>query len=88
LRFILTPITRADAKAISRWRYGGQYSVYDEADLTLPPDRGDLEPQGHQGLREGRFRAGRGVRRQQTERGERMPADEARGVIPLYTPRK
>ena len=29
MRFILTPITRADAKAISRWRYGGRYSVYD-----------------------------------------------------------
>jgi ribosomal-protein-alanine N-acetyltransferase len=29
LRFTLTPITRADARAISRWRYGGPYSVYD-----------------------------------------------------------
>jgi ribosomal-protein-alanine N-acetyltransferase len=29
LRFFLTPITRADAEAISRWRYGGPYTVYD-----------------------------------------------------------
>ena len=29
MRFTLTPITRADAGAISRWRYGGRYSVYD-----------------------------------------------------------
>ena len=29
MRFALVPITRADARAISRWRYGGPYSVYD-----------------------------------------------------------
>jgi ribosomal-protein-alanine N-acetyltransferase len=29
LRFTLTPITHADAKAISNWRYEGPYSVYD-----------------------------------------------------------
>ncbi len=29
MRFNLTPITRADAQAISRWRYSGPYSVYD-----------------------------------------------------------
>lgn len=29
MRFVLTPITRADARAISRWRYGGPYSAYD-----------------------------------------------------------
>jgi [ribosomal protein S18]-alanine N-acetyltransferase len=28
LRFSLTPITRADARAISRWRYDGPYAVY------------------------------------------------------------
>jgi [ribosomal protein S18]-alanine N-acetyltransferase len=28
LRFTLTPITRADAQAISRWRYDGPYSAY------------------------------------------------------------
>ena len=28
MRFTLTPITRADAQAISRWRYDGPYSVY------------------------------------------------------------
>jgi ribosomal-protein-alanine N-acetyltransferase len=28
LRFTLTPITHADARAISRWRYDGLYSVY------------------------------------------------------------
>jgi len=28
LRFVLTPITRADAQAISGWRYDGPYSVY------------------------------------------------------------
>jgi [ribosomal protein S18]-alanine N-acetyltransferase len=28
LRFTLTPITRADAQAISRWRYDGPYVVY------------------------------------------------------------
>jgi ribosomal-protein-alanine N-acetyltransferase len=28
LRFTLTPITRADAQAISRWRYDGPYAVY------------------------------------------------------------
>jgi [ribosomal protein S18]-alanine N-acetyltransferase len=29
LRFVLTQITRADALAISRWRYDEPYSVYD-----------------------------------------------------------
>jgi RimJ/RimL family protein N-acetyltransferase len=29
LRFTLTPITHADAKAISNWRYDDPYSVYD-----------------------------------------------------------
>ena len=28
MRFTLTPITRADAQAISRWRYDAPYSVY------------------------------------------------------------
>jgi [ribosomal protein S18]-alanine N-acetyltransferase len=28
LRFTLKPITPDDARAISRWRYGGRYSVY------------------------------------------------------------
>jgi RimJ/RimL family protein N-acetyltransferase len=28
VRFTLTPITRADAQAVSRWRYDGPYSVY------------------------------------------------------------
>jgi [ribosomal protein S18]-alanine N-acetyltransferase len=28
LRFTLTPITRADAQAVSRWRYDGPYSAY------------------------------------------------------------
>jgi len=28
LRFTLKPITRDDARAISRWRYSGPYSVY------------------------------------------------------------
>jgi [ribosomal protein S18]-alanine N-acetyltransferase len=28
LRFALTPITRADAQAISRWSYDGPYAVY------------------------------------------------------------
>ena len=109
MRFILTPITRADARAIAHWPYGGLYwvydgnpasfgsllqarflyhSVYDEGELAFPPDRGDLQPQGHQSLREGRLRAGRDVRREETGRGEGMAADEARGVIPPYTPRK
>ena len=29
MRFSLKPITPDDAKSISRWRYGGRYSVYD-----------------------------------------------------------
>ena len=29
MRFALTPITHADAKAISNWRYDDPYSVYD-----------------------------------------------------------
>ena len=29
MRFALAPITRAEAQAISRWRYDGPYSVYD-----------------------------------------------------------
>jgi ribosomal-protein-alanine N-acetyltransferase len=29
LRFTLKPITRDDARAISRWRYDGPYSIYD-----------------------------------------------------------
>jgi RimJ/RimL family protein N-acetyltransferase len=29
VRFTLTQITRADAEAISRWRYRGPYSIYD-----------------------------------------------------------
>lgn len=29
MRFVLKPITADDAQAISRWRYGGPYSVYD-----------------------------------------------------------
>ena len=29
MRFTLTPITHADAKAISNWRYDDPYSVYD-----------------------------------------------------------
>lgn len=29
------PITRADARAISRWRYGGAYSVYDGTPATV-----------------------------------------------------
>ena len=28
MRFTLSPITRADAQAISRWRYDGPYSAY------------------------------------------------------------
>ena len=28
MRFTLTPITRADAQAVSRWRYDGPYSAY------------------------------------------------------------
>jgi hypothetical protein len=29
LRFTLKPITRDDARAISRWRYDQPYSIYD-----------------------------------------------------------
>jgi ribosomal-protein-alanine N-acetyltransferase len=29
LRFTLKPITRDDARSISRWRYDGPYSIYD-----------------------------------------------------------
>ena len=29
MRFTLKPITRDDARAISRWRYDGPYSIYD-----------------------------------------------------------
>ena len=29
MRFTLSPITRADAQAISRWSYDGPYAVYD-----------------------------------------------------------
>jgi len=55
LRFTLEPITRDDARAISRWRYGGPYSIYDgnpnSVDSLLDPrffyhsvrdERGDL----------------------------------------------
>jgi len=55
LRFTLKPITPDDARAISRWRYGGRYSVYDgdlaSVDSLLEPrllyhsvydERGDL----------------------------------------------
>jgi [ribosomal protein S18]-alanine N-acetyltransferase len=36
VRFTLTPITRADAEAVSRWRYEGPYSVYDgSADVVV-----------------------------------------------------
>jgi RimJ/RimL family protein N-acetyltransferase len=55
LRFTLKPITPCDARAISRWRYGGPYSIYDgdptSADALLEPrlsyhsvydERGDL----------------------------------------------
>jgi RimJ/RimL family protein N-acetyltransferase len=55
LRFTLEPITPCDAQAISRWRYGGSYSIYDgdptSVDALLEPrfsyhsvydERGDL----------------------------------------------
>jgi [ribosomal protein S18]-alanine N-acetyltransferase len=55
LRFTLKPITPCDARAISRWRYGGPYSIYDgdptSVDALLEPrlsyhsvydERGDL----------------------------------------------
>ena len=55
MRFTLKPITPDDARAISRWRYGGRYSVYDgdlaSVDSLLEPrllyhsvydERGDL----------------------------------------------
>jgi ribosomal-protein-alanine N-acetyltransferase len=41
LRFTLKPITPCDARAISRWRYGGPYSIYDgdptSVDALLEP---------------------------------------------------
>ena len=41
MRFTLKPITRGDAQAISRWRYGEPYSIYDgdpkSADSLLEP---------------------------------------------------
>jgi ribosomal-protein-alanine N-acetyltransferase len=41
LRFTLKPITPSEALAISRWRYGGPYSIYDgdptSADALLEP---------------------------------------------------
>ena len=56
MRFSLTPITRADARAISRWRYDGPFAIYDgdptSVDALLRPryfyhsvydERGDLE---------------------------------------------
>ena len=36
MRFSLTPITRADAQAISRWRYDGPYSVYNGNPASVP----------------------------------------------------
>ena len=55
MRFTLKPITPCDALAISRWRYGGPYSIYDgdpiSVDALLEPrfsyhsvydERGDL----------------------------------------------
>lgn len=35
MHFVLTPITRADAEAISRWRYGGPYSIYDGSPASV-----------------------------------------------------
>jgi [ribosomal protein S18]-alanine N-acetyltransferase len=35
LRYALKPITRADARAISRWRYDGPYSVYDGSPASV-----------------------------------------------------
>jgi [ribosomal protein S18]-alanine N-acetyltransferase len=37
LRFTLTRITRADARAISRWRYDGPYSVYNGSPASVDP---------------------------------------------------
>ena len=41
MRFTLKPITPCDARAISRWRYGGPYSIYDgdptSVDALLEP---------------------------------------------------
>ena len=36
MRFTLTPITRADAQAVSRWRYDGPYSVYNGSPDAVP----------------------------------------------------
>ncbi len=36
MRFTLRPITRADAEAISRWRYGEPYSMYDGDPASVP----------------------------------------------------
>jgi [ribosomal protein S18]-alanine N-acetyltransferase len=35
LRFTLTPITRTDAQAISRWRYEGPYAVYNGSPASV-----------------------------------------------------
>ena len=35
MRFTLTPISRADAKAISGWRYEGPYSVYNGSPASV-----------------------------------------------------
>jgi [ribosomal protein S18]-alanine N-acetyltransferase len=35
LRFTLTPITRIDAQAISRWRYDGPYAVYNGSPASV-----------------------------------------------------
>ena len=36
MRFTLRPITRVDAEAISRWRYGAPYSMYDGDPASVP----------------------------------------------------
>jgi RimJ/RimL family protein N-acetyltransferase len=36
VRFTLGPITRADAEEVSRWRYGGPYSMYDGDPASVP----------------------------------------------------
>ena len=36
MRLTLTPITRADAQAVSRWRYDGPYSVYNGSPDAVP----------------------------------------------------
>ena len=36
MRFTLRPITTADAEAISRWRYGASYSMYDGDPASVP----------------------------------------------------